>query len=74
MRCLAKLGEVWYAVLIVGMFLAASIKAALARRSDQEKLRHRWDDEPAIVKFGEVLGLVLALLAVVVAVVYCLRS
>lgn len=74
MRCLAKLGEVWYAVLIVGVFLAASIKAALARRSDQEKQCHRWDGEPAIVKFGEALGLILAVLAVAVAVVYCFRT
>lgn len=75
MKCLAKLGEIWYAVLVVGIFVAASIKAGLARRSSQEKQHHRWwDDEPAIVKFGEVLGLILALLAVVVVVAYCLRS
>ena len=74
MKCLAKLGEIWYAVLIVGIFVAASIKAGLARRSGHEAEHHRWDNEPAIVKFGEVLGLILAVLAVVVAVVYCFRS
>ena len=74
MKCLMALGQIWYIIILIGIFVLLSIRAVLEGRSNQKETRSDWDDEPAIVKFGEVLHLVLALLAVVAVVVYCLGS